>query len=51
MGYFLIQVYVPCALIVVLSWVSFWINREATADRIGLGWYQVQYNVLKVFCF
>ncbi|RWS10663.1 gamma-aminobutyric acid receptor alpha-like protein [Dinothrombium tinctorium] len=36
-GYFLIQVYVPCALIVVLSWVSFWINREATADRVGLG--------------
>ncbi|KAI1286118.1 Gamma-aminobutyric acid receptor subunit alpha-6 [Halotydeus destructor] len=36
-GYFLIQIYVPCALIVVLSWVSFWINREATADRVGLG--------------
>lgn len=39
MGYFLIQVYVPCILIVVLSWVSFWINREATADRVGLGKY------------
>lgn len=37
MGYFLIQVYVPCILIVVLSWVSFWLNREATADRVGLG--------------
>ncbi|OXA53155.1 Gamma-aminobutyric acid receptor subunit alpha-6 [Folsomia candida] len=36
-GYFLIQVYVPCVLIVVLSWVSFWINREATSDRVGLG--------------
>jgi len=36
-GYFLIQIYVPCSLIVVLSWVSFWINREATADRVGLG--------------
>ncbi|CAG9768529.1 unnamed protein product [Ceutorhynchus assimilis] len=36
-GYFLIQVYVPCILIVVLSWVSFWIHREATSDRIGLG--------------
>ncbi|XP_050415324.2 gamma-aminobutyric acid receptor alpha-like [Patella vulgata] len=36
-GYFLIQVYVPCCLLVVLSWVSFWINREATADRIALG--------------
>ncbi|ODM96204.1 Gamma-aminobutyric acid receptor subunit alpha-2 [Orchesella cincta] len=36
-GYFLIQVYLPCGLIVVLSWVSFWINREATSDRVGLG--------------
>ncbi|CAL4124456.1 unnamed protein product, partial [Meganyctiphanes norvegica] len=36
-GYFLIQVYVPCILIVILSWVSFWINREATSDRVGLG--------------
>ncbi|KAF2367679.1 Neurotransmitter-gated ion-channel [Trinorchestia longiramus] len=36
-GYFLIQVYVPCFLIVVLSWVSFWLNREATSDRVGLG--------------
>lgn len=31
------QVYVPCILIVVLSWVSFWIHREATSDRVGLG--------------
>lgn len=36
-GYFIIQVYVPCALLVILSWVAFWINREATADRIALG--------------
>ncbi|XP_070491785.1 gamma-aminobutyric acid receptor subunit alpha-1 isoform X5 [Chironomus tepperi] len=36
-GYFLIQVYVPCILIVILSWVSFWIHREATSDRVGLG--------------
>lgn len=36
-GYFLINFYGPCSLIVILSWVAFWINREATADRIGLG--------------
>ncbi|XP_059152298.1 gamma-aminobutyric acid receptor alpha-like [Physella acuta] len=36
-GYFLINLYLPCCLLVVLSWVSFWINREATADRIALG--------------
>ncbi len=37
MGYFLINVYVPCSLLVILSWVSFWINREATEDRIVVG--------------
>ena len=31
------KVYVPCILIVILSWVSFWIHREATSDRVGLG--------------
>ena len=38
-GYFLIQIYVPCILIVVLSFVGFFINREATSDRVGLGQY------------
>ncbi|ELT95877.1 hypothetical protein CAPTEDRAFT_48879, partial [Capitella teleta] len=33
MGYFLINLYVPCSLLVIISWVGFWINREATADR------------------
>lgn len=37
MGNFLIQVYGPCCLLVILSWVSFWLNREATADRVSLG--------------
>ncbi|ROT80347.1 putative GABA-gated ion channel GRD isoform X2 [Penaeus vannamei] len=37
MGYFIIQVYAPCVLINVLSWVAFWINREATSDRVALG--------------
>ncbi|KAI3386277.1 hypothetical protein SNEBB_007619 [Seison nebaliae] len=36
-GYFILQIYMPCALIVSLSWVSFFINREATADRIQIG--------------
>lgn len=36
-GYFLIQVYVPSVLIVILSWVSFWINIEATPARVSLG--------------
>uniref|UniRef100_UPI00358EFFA0 gamma-aminobutyric acid receptor subunit gamma-2-like isoform X1 n=2 Tax=Myxine glutinosa TaxID=7769 RepID=UPI00358EFFA0 len=37
MGYFTIQTYIPCSLIVVLSWVSFWINRDATPARTSLG--------------
>ncbi|VDI60348.1 gamma-aminobutyric acid receptor subunit alpha [Mytilus galloprovincialis] len=36
-GYFVINIFVPCMLLVILSWVSFWINREATSDRIALG--------------
>lgn len=35
--YYSLKVYVPCILIVVLSWVGFWIHREATSDRVGLG--------------
>uniref|UniRef100_A0A1I8HW25 Neur_chan_LBD domain-containing protein n=1 Tax=Macrostomum lignano TaxID=282301 RepID=A0A1I8HW25_9PLAT len=30
------QLYLPCSLLVVLSWVGFWINREATSDRVAL---------------
>lgn len=36
-GYFVFQTYLPSILIVVLSWVSFWINHEATAARVALG--------------
>ena len=36
------QVYLPCALIVVLSWVGFWLNREATSDRVTLGKYYIR---------
>ena len=36
-GFFLIQVYVPSILIVILSWVSFWINVDAIPARVSLG--------------
>ena len=37
MGYFLVHVYSPSALIVVLSWISFCIPLESTAARVTLG--------------
>src|SRR6185503_3384526 len=36
-GYFIFQTYMPSILIVALSWVSFWINHEATSARVALG--------------
>ncbi|CAD5120111.1 DgyrCDS8689 [Dimorphilus gyrociliatus] len=35
--YYLINVYVPSLLIVILSWLTFWIEIEAVAPRISLG--------------
>ncbi|VDI37552.1 glycine receptor alpha-2 [Mytilus galloprovincialis] len=35
--YYLIQTYIPTTLIVILSWVSFWISIDATPARISLG--------------
>jgi hypothetical protein len=36
-SYYLLTIYVPCCMLVIVSWVSFWLNREATNDRISLG--------------
>lgn len=36
-GYYITQVYVPSILIVILSWVSFWLDIEAVPARISLG--------------
>ncbi|XP_060084024.1 glycine receptor subunit alphaZ1-like isoform X2 [Ylistrum balloti] len=36
-GYYVIQVFVPSILIVILSWVSFWIDIDSTPARISLG--------------
>nr|CDJ82564.1 Neurotransmitter-gated ion-channel ligand-binding and Neurotransmitter-gated ion-channel transmembrane region domain containing protein [Haemonchus contortus] len=36
-GYYVLQIYTPCTLLVVMSWVSFWINKEASPARVALG--------------
>lgn len=36
-GYHLIQTYLPTFLIVTISWVSFWLNIDATPARVTLG--------------
>jgi hypothetical protein len=35
-GYFVLQLYVPCGLIVSCSWVSFWIDPAAVPARVQL---------------
>ncbi len=37
LGYYIIQIYIPSTLIVVLSWVSFWLDISAAPARITLG--------------
>ncbi|ESO09523.1 hypothetical protein HELRODRAFT_73348 [Helobdella robusta] len=37
LGYYVIQIYVPSSLIVVLSWISFWLDRNAAPARVALG--------------
>lgn len=36
-GFYMIQIYIPSILIVLLSWVSFWLNVDAVPARISLG--------------
>ncbi|VDD92267.1 unnamed protein product [Enterobius vermicularis] len=36
-GFYVIQIYLPSVLIVTLSWVSFWLDQDATPARVTLG--------------
>nr|XP_028573248.1 gamma-aminobutyric acid receptor subunit alpha-6 isoform X2 [Podarcis muralis] len=42
MGYFMIQIYTPCIMTVILSQVSFWINKESVPARTVFGEYSLQ---------
>ncbi|OUC43715.1 Neurotransmitter-gated ion-channel transmembrane region [Trichinella nativa] len=33
----MMQIYIPSMLIVIISWVSFWIHRDASPARVALG--------------
>ena len=36
-GYYLLQVYLPCAILVMLSWIAFWMDKQDTGNRLTVG--------------
>ena len=36
-GYFLIDTYIPSTIIVIISWISFWIDPQTAPARVALG--------------
>ena len=37
LGYYLNRVYIPAIFIVVISWIPFWLDRDDSHGRVGLG--------------
>uniref|UniRef100_A0A3Q4H177 Glycine receptor, beta a n=1 Tax=Neolamprologus brichardi TaxID=32507 RepID=A0A3Q4H177_NEOBR len=46
-GFYMMGVYAPTLLIVVLSWLSFWINPDASAARVPLGEYHILHSLFE----
>ena len=36
-SYYLLTIYVPCCMLVIVSWVSFWLDPNAVPARVSLG--------------
>ncbi|KAH9510031.1 Glycine receptor subunit alpha-2, partial [Bulinus truncatus] len=36
-GFYIVQMYIPSMLIVMLSWISFWLNANSVPGRVSLG--------------
>ncbi|KAK3564773.1 hypothetical protein QTP86_026413, partial [Hemibagrus guttatus] len=49
-GFYMMGVYAPTLLIVVLSWLSFWINPDASAARVPLGVYVKAIDIWLIAC-
>lgn len=45
-GYFVIQTYLPCIMTVILSQVSFWLNRESVPARTVFGKSEINDSLL-----
>lgn len=45
-GYFVIQTYLPCIMTVILSQVSFWLNRESVPARTVFGKSEINVSLL-----
>lgn len=37
LGYYMIQLYLPCIFLVMLSWIVFWMSPDNGGDRLTVG--------------